>query len=135
MIDRKFSTALTSSIFTISLMLSSQAMAAFTAKEAAELDTNAATTLETFKATAKGTDGVFANAKGILVCPKIRKAGLGVGVERAEDRPDVVLHRVQAFAELLLSGDHYASDPIRMAVEVLGGRMHDEVGAELKGPL
>jgi lipid-binding SYLF domain-containing protein len=84
MFDRKFSTALTGGIFTIGLILSSQAMAAFTAKEAAELDTNAATTLEAFKATTKGSDGVFANAKGILVCPKIRKAGLGVGAERGE---------------------------------------------------
>ena len=47
MIDRKFSTALTRGIFPIGLMLSSQAMAGFTAKEAAELDVNAATTLET----------------------------------------------------------------------------------------
>lgn len=84
MFDRKLSTALTGGIFMISLMLSSQAMAAFTAKEASELDTKAAATQKDFMATAKGADGVFANGKGILVCPKIRKLGLGVGAERGE---------------------------------------------------
>jgi lipid-binding SYLF domain-containing protein len=66
------------------LTLSSQAMAAFTAEEAAELTAEAITTLKKFKAETKGTDGVFANAKGILVCPKIRKIGLGVGAERGK---------------------------------------------------
>ena len=84
MFDRKFSATLAGGIFSVGLMISSQAMAAFTAKEAAELDTDAAATMEEFKASAKGSEAVFASAKGILVCPKIRKAGLGVGAERGE---------------------------------------------------
>ena len=34
-----------------------------------------------FKANTKGAEEVFAAAKGILVCPKITKAGLGFGAE------------------------------------------------------
>jgi len=84
MFNKKISTAITGSLFAIGLTLSSQAMAAFTAQEAAELDAEAAATLQSFLTSAKGADGVFANAKGILVCPKIRKAGLGVGAERGK---------------------------------------------------
>jgi lipid-binding SYLF domain-containing protein len=63
------------------LVLSAQTAAAFTAGEAAELDASAKATLEQFKAEAKGSDEVFANAKGVLVCPKIVKAGVALGAE------------------------------------------------------
>jgi lipid-binding SYLF domain-containing protein len=56
-------------------------MADITAKEGAELDAKAKATLTEFKAKTKGSDAVLANAKGILVCPKITKGGLIVGVE------------------------------------------------------
>lgn len=84
MFNRRISIALTGSLFVFSLALSSQAMAAFTAEEAAELSADAVATLEKFKAETKGADAVLASAKGILVCPKIRKAGVGVGVERGK---------------------------------------------------
>jgi lipid-binding SYLF domain-containing protein len=84
MFNRKISAALAGSLFVFGLTLSSQAMAAFTAEEAAELDAEANTTFEKFKADVKGSEGVFANAKGILVCPKIRKAGVGIGAERGK---------------------------------------------------
>ena len=84
MFNRKISAALAGSLFVFCLTLSSQAMAAFTAQEAAELDAEAVATLKKFKTDTKGTEGVFSNAKGILVCPKIRKAGLGVGFERGK---------------------------------------------------
>jgi lipid-binding SYLF domain-containing protein len=59
-------------------------MAKFTADEAGELDAEAKATLEKFVAETKGAEEVFANAKGVLVCPKIRKAGVGVGAERGK---------------------------------------------------
>ncbi len=71
-------------ILALGLTLSGQSMAKFTAEEAAELDTEAKTTLEQFVAETKGAEEVFANAKGVLVCPKIRKAGAGVGAERGK---------------------------------------------------
>lgn len=63
------------------LSLSSTAMAAFTADEAAELYSEAKATMQKFRAETKGTDQIFANAKGVLVCPEIRKIGIGIGVE------------------------------------------------------
>lgn len=71
-------------ILALGLSLSNIAMAAFTADEAAELSAEANATLEQFQANTMGSKEVFANAKGILVCPKIRKAGLGVGAERGK---------------------------------------------------
>ena len=65
----------------LGMSLSGTAMADITAAEAAELDAEAMATLEQFKANTKGAEGVFAAAKGILVCPKITKAGLGFGAE------------------------------------------------------
>jgi lipid-binding SYLF domain-containing protein len=61
--------------------LSGVAMADITAKEAKELDAQAKATLAKFKSETKGADAAFANAKGTLVCPKITKGGLVVGVE------------------------------------------------------
>lgn len=71
-------------ILVLGLALSGQAMAKFTAAEAAELDTEAKVTYTQFVSETKGAEEVFANAKGILVCPKIRKAGIGVGIERGQ---------------------------------------------------
>jgi lipid-binding SYLF domain-containing protein len=59
-------------------------MAKFTAEDAAELDAEAKATLEKFVAKTKGAEAIFADAKGVLVCPKIRKAGAGVGAERGK---------------------------------------------------
>lgn len=68
-------------VLTLGVILSGQALADITAKEATELDAQAKATLTKFKAETKGSDAVLANAKGMLVCPKITKGGLGVGVE------------------------------------------------------
>ncbi|MEA1889124.1 MAG: lipid-binding SYLF domain-containing protein [Pseudomonadota bacterium] len=84
MFNKKINQALMGSLLVFGLTLSSQATAAFTAGEAAELTAEAKATLEKFKADTKGSEGVFSKAKGILVCPKIRKAGLGIGVERGK---------------------------------------------------
>jgi lipid-binding SYLF domain-containing protein len=70
MLTRKTNLGLTAGIFALGLSLSGQALAKFTAEDAAELD-----------AETKGAKEVFANAKGVLVCPTIRKGGFGVGVE------------------------------------------------------
>jgi lipid-binding SYLF domain-containing protein len=51
------------------------------AAKAAELDAEAKATLAEFLAETKGAEAVLANAKGVLVCPKIRKGGFTVGVE------------------------------------------------------
>jgi len=69
------SVMLTTSIF------SSLAFAAFTAKEAAELLSESKTTAANFKSSTKGADAIFSKAKGVLVCPTIRKMGIGVGYE------------------------------------------------------
>jgi lipid-binding SYLF domain-containing protein len=65
-------------------IFSSSAMAAFTTEEAAELLGQAKVTEEKFKAETKGADAVFAGAKGVLVCPKITKMGIGIGYEGGE---------------------------------------------------
>ena len=84
MLNSKTTVGLLGGFLAFSLTLSGQAMAKFTADEAAELDAEAKATLETFVAETTGAEEVFANAKGVLVCPKIRKAGAGVGAERGK---------------------------------------------------
>jgi lipid-binding SYLF domain-containing protein len=63
------------------LCLSGTAMADFTEADAAELKAEAVTVLEKFQAETKGEEALFADAKGILVCPKISKIGAGIGIE------------------------------------------------------
>jgi lipid-binding SYLF domain-containing protein len=81
MFHRRTNVALTAAVLTLGLTLSGQAMAKFTAEDAAELNAEAKATLEKFVADTKGAKEVLANAKGILVCPKIRKGGFVFGVE------------------------------------------------------
>jgi len=57
-------------------------MAAFTSEEAAELLAEAKTTAADFKANTKGADAIFSQAKGVLVCPTIRKIGIGIGLTK-----------------------------------------------------
>lgn len=78
----KHTAGLIGGFLAVSLTLSGQAFAKFTAEDAAELDSEAKATLEKFVSETKGAEEVFADAKGVLVCPKIRKAGVGVGAER-----------------------------------------------------
>lgn len=84
MFNKKIGTAITGSILVLTLFMSSPAVAAFTAKEAAELNTEAAATMKIFMNDTKGADSLVSIAKGVLVCPKIRKAGLGIGAERGK---------------------------------------------------
>jgi lipid-binding SYLF domain-containing protein len=81
MISKKIHAALICGVTAVGLLLSSPAMAAFTADEAAELEAEAKQTQEKFQANTKGAEEIFAKAKGILVCPTIRKAGIGIGAE------------------------------------------------------
>jgi lipid-binding SYLF domain-containing protein len=84
MFNRALKIGLIGGIMTLILAISGPAMAKFTAEEAAELDAEAKATAEKFLADTKGAKELFDNAKGILVCPKIRKAGAGVGAERGK---------------------------------------------------
>jgi len=65
----------------LGLFLSNSVMADFTAEEADEVLTDAKATVEKFKKDTKGAESLFANAKGILVCPKITKFGVFLGTE------------------------------------------------------
>ena len=81
MLTRRIRAGLMTAVLTLAVILAGQAVADITAKEATELNAQAKATLAKFKADTKGSDAVFANAKGTLVCPKITKGGLIVGVE------------------------------------------------------
>jgi len=81
MLTRKIRAGLMSGVMALGVALAGQVMADLTAKEAADLDAQAKATLTKFKAETKGSEAVFANAKGILVCPKVTKGGFLVGVE------------------------------------------------------
>jgi lipid-binding SYLF domain-containing protein len=54
------------------------------AKTAAEIDMQANETLKEFKKTVKGSQGLLAEAKGILIFPSVVKAGVGIGGEYGE---------------------------------------------------
>ena len=81
---RKIRAGLMTAVMALGVALSGQAMADMTAKEAADLDAEAKATLTAFQAKAKGSEAVFAAAKGVLVCPKITKGGLVIGVESGD---------------------------------------------------
>jgi lipid-binding SYLF domain-containing protein len=81
MFNKKIQTAVMGSVVALTLALAGTSLAAFTADEAAELSAEAKATAEKFKVETKGAVPIFAAAKGILVCPKIRKIGIGIGVE------------------------------------------------------
>jgi lipid-binding SYLF domain-containing protein len=65
----------------IAMTLSGAALADLTPDEAATLEKEALATLEKFQEETAGEEELFSNAKGVLVCPTIRKAGVGIGVE------------------------------------------------------
>jgi len=81
MFNRRIKAGLVSGIAAVGLAQSGQAMAAFTAQEAAKLNTEAKATLAKFQAETTGFEAVVANAKGVLVCPKITKGGFVIGIE------------------------------------------------------
>lgn len=65
----------------LSMLASGQALADFTAADAAEVDKEATAALAQFQSETSGAENLVNNAKGILVCPKITKGGFIVGVE------------------------------------------------------
>jgi lipid-binding SYLF domain-containing protein len=77
--DMKFT--LTGSLLTLGILLSGQALADFTATDAAELETEASAAVATFKSETTEAETLLNNAKGVLVCPKITKGGFIIGVE------------------------------------------------------
>ena len=81
MFDNKIRIAAMGGVAALGLTLSDASMAAFTEADATELKTEAIATLQKFQTETKGEEAIFADAKGVLVCPKIRKIGAGVGVE------------------------------------------------------
>jgi lipid-binding SYLF domain-containing protein len=81
MFNKKIQTVVMGSVVALALALAGTSLAAFTADEAAELSAEAKATAEKFKAETKGADAIFAKAKGVLVCPKITKFGIGIGTE------------------------------------------------------
>jgi lipid-binding SYLF domain-containing protein len=68
-------------ILAVSMLLTGQALAAFTAAEAKKLETDASAAVARFQSETKGAETLFNNAKGILVCPEITKGGFIIGVE------------------------------------------------------
>ena len=56
-------------------------------------------------------------------------------VERSRHRADRVLDEAQALVELAVAGDDHAADHVGVAAEVLGRRVHDDIGARLQRPL
>lgn len=81
MLARKIRAGLMSAVVALGVALSGQAMADITVQEATELDAAAKAKLAQFKADTTGAEAVIANAKGVLVCPKITKGGFIIGVE------------------------------------------------------
>ncbi len=56
-------------------------------------------------------------------------------VERSGHRADRVLDETEPLIPVSESRDDHAADDVGVAAQVLGGRMHHEVGAELERPL
>ena len=81
MFNRAINASLMGAVMAFGLALSGQALADLTAAEAAELDAEAKATVSQFLADTKGAEAVLADAKGVLVCPKIRKGGFTIGIE------------------------------------------------------
>ena len=81
MFNREINAGLMSAVMAFGLALSGPAQAEFTRSDATGLDIQAEKTVSQFLAETKGADAVLADAKGVLVCPKIVKGGFTVGVE------------------------------------------------------
>ena len=84
MFNRRITAGLMGGVVAVGLVLGGSGLAAFTAQDATKLEAEAKATLAKFQADTKGAEEVFANAKGILVCPKITKGGFIIGVESGD---------------------------------------------------
>jgi len=81
MFNRAINAGLMSAVMAFGLALSGPARADLSRADATGLDIQAEKTVSQFLAETKGADAVLADAKGVLVCPKIVKGGFTVGVE------------------------------------------------------
>ncbi|MEN8213759.1 MAG: YSC84-related protein [Pseudomonadota bacterium] len=70
-------------IAVLGLSVTSQvhALGKIDADKASELNADAKATQDTFNKDQPGATAILESAKGVLTCPKITKAGLGIGVE------------------------------------------------------
>ena len=57
------------------------------------------------------------------------------GLERREDATGALLHEAKLLGEVGARRDEDSAKAVGMAVEELGGRVHDNIGAQLDGPL
>lgn len=71
-------------ILAMSMLLAGQAVADFTAEDAKKLEIDASAAVAQLKNEVIDVELLLNNAKGILVCPKITKAGLIIGGEGGE---------------------------------------------------
>jgi lipid-binding SYLF domain-containing protein len=72
---------LTSTLLAIGVLMSGQALAAFTSADATELEAEATAAVVKFQSETSGSETLLSNARGVLVCPKITKAGFMVDIE------------------------------------------------------
>ena len=72
------------SAFMMALLLLAMLPAAVQAADAREVDVSVDVALEQFQKEVKGAEQFLAQAKGVLIFPKVVKAGLGIGGEYGE---------------------------------------------------
>jgi lipid-binding SYLF domain-containing protein len=72
---------LTGTFLAIGILMSGQSLAAFTSADATELEADATAAVAEFQKKTSGSEALLNDAKGVLVCPKITKAGFMIGIE------------------------------------------------------
>ncbi len=123
------------------MLLTGQALAAFTSTDAAEVDAEAKDAVATFDDDVTGAKVLIDNAKGLLVCPKITKGGFILGVEGGKCVMQVageavdyysntaakvgLLAGLQQYSMILVFNDQATLDKFR------GGDRKWEVGVDL----
>ena len=73
-----------SAICVLGIFLTSQAFADFTTSDASKLQNEASAAEARFRAETSGEEDLLNNAKALLICPKITKGGLIIGVESGD---------------------------------------------------
>jgi lipid-binding SYLF domain-containing protein len=125
----------------LGVLMTGQALAAFTAADVAEVNAEAKTALATFNDDVTGAKVLIENAKGLLICPKITKGGFIIGVESGKCVMEVggeavdyysnkaakvgLLAGLQQYSMILVFNDQAALDKFRE------GDRKWEVGADL----
>jgi lipid-binding SYLF domain-containing protein len=127
-------------ILVVSMLLTGQALAAFTASDATKLESDASAALARFKSQTTGAEDLLNHAKGVLVCPEITKGGFIIGVEggkcvmQAEGKPVEyytnragkfgLLAGIQWYSLILVFNDQASLDLFRT------GKREFEIGAD-----